>query len=88
MPEIVCCSCNFFYKPEKNAVAVVEMRPVGTVSLPEYRPLRLWQADRWRCPGCGHQVVTGFGRAPISEHHDRNFDEKVKAFQPEREVRG
>jgi ribosomal protein L37AE/L43A len=27
---------------------------------------RIWMAGLWQCPGCGHSLVTGYGRDPVA----------------------
>ena len=70
MPKIVCENCEVELKPECNNTTVVETASFG--------PYKVWLADTWKCPGCGIQVVTGFGREPIKEHFMDGFDEWLR----------
>jgi hypothetical protein len=36
---------------------------------------RLWSADLWICPDCGHKIISGFGKGPIAEHYQSNYDD-------------
>jgi hypothetical protein len=35
----------------------------------EEKPYKIWMADLLECPGCGNEIVTGFGKQPVSEHY-------------------
>lgn len=83
MPKPICCACNLFYRPAKLGVTVMEGRPI---SRDVWLPYKLWQADRWKCQGCGHELITGFGRDPISEGHKPDFQDWVKSMPPERQI--
>lgn len=62
----VCVSCNIQYRPEKNGVYITEFFTDG-------KPYKVWMADLWKCPKCGHLLITGFGNNPISEHYKDDF---------------
>lgn len=88
MPKPVCLNCQRFYRLKKNGVRIVEGAPLYPDATPgagqdaNWRPYKLWMADLWYCPGCGHELVAGFGHNPIAiEHHD-GFAEKCKSFAP------
>lgn len=76
MPKLVCLDCQVSYRIEKTGAFVLEM----AYNPPQ--PYKLWQADVWRCPGCGRMTVAGFAESPVAEHWQDKFDdllEKVKA---------
>jgi len=56
--------------PEKNGVMVEEHRG-------QNEPYKIWNADLWKCPKCGFELIAGFGSRPIVEH----FHEAYKDFQ-------
>jgi hypothetical protein len=67
------------FLPKTNGVFVFEMagNPRSIAWL-----YRIWQADLWRCPNCGFEIVSGFGNNPLMEHFQDGFDEfadRVKA---------
>jgi DNA-directed RNA polymerase subunit RPC12/RpoP len=75
-PFYVCAKCENKYvprttglemKPEKNGVYVIEMADFG--------PYKVWMADLWICPKCGHKVIGGFAVHPIREHYQDGFKE-------------
>lgn len=33
----------------------------------------VWASDMYECEGCGHQILTGFGRDPVAEAHEDSF---------------
>jgi len=41
------------------------------------RPYKIYCADLWECPTCGHQLITGFGARAISEHYMAGFNEEA-----------
>lgn len=65
----VCVPCGVSYRPERNGQDALEI-VAG-------QPYRLWESDKWKCPSCGHEILTGFGRTPVSEHFERDFEERV-----------
>jgi hypothetical protein len=64
--------------------------PVGSrvQSLPgkehanEWKPYKLWQADLYRCHGCGAEIVVGFGANPVCEKHMVEFEKTFTNFPP------
>lgn len=44
----------------------------------EWVPYKLWFGDLWKCPGCGHELISGTGFTPIAVVHEDGFAEKVK----------
>jgi hypothetical protein len=34
--------------------------------------------DLLECRSCGHQIITGFGKAPAAEQHEPEFAEAMK----------
>ncbi len=57
----VLCGCGRFMRVQRNSVTVEELTAAG-------EPYKLWDADRYACPECGAEVITGFGAAPLVEH--------------------
>ena len=71
----VCVACNRFMRIEKNGVTVEELMDDGS-------PYKLWDADKYKCPSCGHEVISGFGRQPIAEHYQENYAQTREAYAP------
>ena len=69
----VCPKCNMEFHPERNGIGVLDMADFG--------PYAVWDADLWKCPGCGVEVVGGFGGNPISCHHSATFGRTVAAYR-------
>jgi ribosomal protein L37AE/L43A len=46
----------------------------------DQRPYELYDADLWKCPQCGIEVVGGFGHGPISAHYNENFQEQINFY--------
>jgi len=84
MLKPVCVKCNLFYRPEINGQAVLENMPNPSyhTSSPAneagWYPYKLWIGDRWKCRGCGSEIVIGFTGGPISEHYLPNFKATVE----------
>lgn len=81
----ICLKDRRFYRMKKAGVAFIEGMPKG-VALPgnaqpeEWKPYKLWMGDLWECPDCGHQLISGVGQAPISEHYKPDFADNVRDF--------
>lgn len=85
MPKPVCVKCACFYRPKKNGYYLIEGMPTGAhdptenirgLRRPEaWEPYKLWNADLYECPDCGHQIVVGFGQSPMAEHYMPKFKE-------------
>lgn len=67
----VCIPCQKEYRIDKNGVYVIE-----TFGHPP-KPYKIWSADRWICPSCGHQLLSGFGQGPLAEHFGYDFPDRL-----------
>ena len=70
MPKPVCVKCQRFFRPYRNGVRVLEGKPFngaapGTAEPKLWTPYKLWQADLWRCEGCGVEIIYGYGNNPL-----------------------
>ena len=68
----VCVKCGLEMKPETNGVGVLDIADFG--------PYKIWDADKWKCPGCKYEIVTGFGREPIAVHYEEIFQRVVQDY--------
>lgn len=59
--DVVCTACRTHLRIETQRVLVIEMASFG--------PYKVWNADLYKCPGCGAEMVTGFGQCPIRADH-------------------
>ena len=66
LSNYVCEPCGVFMRIETNSVTVEELMDDGA-------PYKLWDGDRYKCPSCGHQIVSGFGRNPLAEHFQMDY---------------
>lgn len=77
----ICIKCSRFFRPIKNGFWFTEGMPVvdgaqpGLADADKWKPYKIWASDKFECPGCGVQILSGFGRAPISEHYKPDFAE-------------
>ena len=70
----VCVKCCCELRPETNGVGVLDMDEQVT-------SYELWDADRWKCPMCGMEVVGGFALNPISAHYNANFTQVIDSYK-------
>jgi len=70
----VCVKCKLELHPETNGVGVLDLNENG-------EPYELYDADLWKCPGCGMEVVGGFGRGPIASHFEDNFEKMIAGYK-------
>jgi hypothetical protein len=79
MPKPICIPCQRFFKPKRIGAIVLEQMPLhndaapGAINGAAWRPHRIWSADVLACRGCGAEILSGFGRAPIAEHYQAEF---------------
>lgn len=75
-PYYVCAECDIRYEPKRSASAT-EMRPrkngVYVIEMADFGPYKVWLADLWECPKCGHQTIAGFGIEALAEHYEAKF---------------
>lgn len=70
MPRPLCVKCQVEYEPERNDVVVERVSRGGSH--------RLWAADLWACPVCGHQIVIGYGDRAYAESTEPDYPFKVE----------
>lgn len=88
MPKPICMTCKKFYRPMTDGITIEEGRPVSKRNYSQefatYRddttwlPYKLWRGDLMECKSCGHQIVSGYGVVPLSEHYEKDYDEIKK----------
>lgn len=83
MPKPVCVSCKRFFRPYRTGQHVLEQMPTtnyappGTLMESAWVPYKLWSADKYKCDGCGLEIVVGFGSQPYTEHYLPDFAAKL-----------
>ena len=70
IPRVTCGSCQVPLRPEKNG-ETVEMTSNG-------RLYYIISADRWKCPICGHEVLTGFPLKPLALSYQDGYNDERK----------
>jgi hypothetical protein len=79
MLKPICVKCQRFYRPHRNGRRFVEGMPIGndapsgTVAPERWKPYKVWIGDEWTCCGCGHLIIVGVAREPVSEHYRGDF---------------
>jgi hypothetical protein len=69
----VCAKCHCELRPETNGVGVLDMADWGSYEL--------WDADLWKCPTCGIEIVGGFAFGPVSAHYEVGFQEMIGSYK-------
>jgi len=69
----VCIKCHCELRPETNGVGVLDMNDNGAYEL--------WDADKWKCPKCGIEIVGGFAYNAISVHYEADFQKMIKHYE-------
>jgi hypothetical protein len=70
MPTIsntVCVECRVEMRCSKTGDRVQELDDRGG-------GYKVWSCDRFQCPVCLREVLVNFGRAPIAEHYQPEYD--------------
>ena len=82
---MICVPCKKMYRPEKNGVYVQEMMPGSNSMQPDpktgWSPYKLWVGDKWKCPGCGHEVIGGIPLKPTAEHYQPDYNIILQRMQ-------
>ena len=63
----ICVPCKVQMRPENNGVQVVYHSQTPP------QPYEIWDADEWKCPKCGHCIITGFGGGALHQHWQPDF---------------
>ena len=78
----ICIQCRRFFRPKKNGFYFLEGRPLVSDAKPgndaQWAPCKVWSGDLWRCPGCGAEILSGFGQEAIAEQYQSRFAQYVK----------
>jgi len=62
----VCVKCKTEFEPERNGIGLLDMA--------DYSPYKIWEADLYKCPKCGIEIVVGFGQQAIFAHYQDGFE--------------
>lgn len=81
----ICVPCQRFYRCAKNDFPFIEGMPING-RREQWAPYKLWLGDKWRCEGCGHEIVVGVAREPVGEHYQSDFARRVEQFAPALQV--
>lgn len=75
----VCKNCHCEFRPETNGVGVLDLYRPSDSDKPQ--PYELFDADLWKCPSCGFEVVGGFGYGPVSAHYKDDFERHIDFYR-------
>jgi hypothetical protein len=73
----ICKKCECEMRCEENGVGVLDM--AGGRS--NARPYKLYDADLYKCPKCGIEVIGGFGYNPISGEWKSDFQHHIDWYE-------
>lgn len=73
--KLVCVKCRVLMKPIENGVIAQENFDDNK------RGYKIWDTDKWGCPNCGYDILTGFGTNPLAEHYMDKFKTLQKHVQ-------
>lgn len=79
--RLVCVKCHCELRPETNGVGVIDMFSVSSAKDAQPEPYELWDADKWKCPKCGIEVVGGFACNYISAHYESDFQKMISFYR-------
>ena len=65
MPKLLCVKCQVELRPETNHFIVLEKEAN-----------RIIEADKWKCPGCGIEIVAGFASTGL-EFWQKGFADEL-----------
>jgi hypothetical protein len=92
MMKPVCVPCQRFFRMIKSGVYFTEGMPTdnqaepGTADPDKWTPYKLWSGDRWRCNGCGAEIISGVGHSAIAEHYQDGFSDLRKQLNADYQV--
>jgi predicted RNA-binding Zn-ribbon protein involved in translation (DUF1610 family) len=75
MPKLMCVKCEVELRPETNGVRVAEMFQRNT------QIYKIWDADKWKCPLCGFEVIAGFADKPLMQHFEGDIEKVVSTYK-------
>jgi hypothetical protein len=84
MLKPVCVPCKRFFQMQKSGFYFIEgirgpgISPPGTADPISWVPYKIWVADKWKCQGCGAEILSGFGHRPVSEDYKEDFQDKIE----------
>lgn len=75
----VCVGCKVAYRPLRNGVYLIEMAWTPPT------PANIIAADLLECPGCQHQIVSGFAKQG-KEHYEEGFKHMLNAIPADKKI--
>lgn len=88
MVKPICVPCGLFFRPERNGQPVEEGKPHNTGGQPtrwsgqnpgdergsfDWTSYKLYVGDKWKCRGCGAEIIVGIISGPIAYHHEKEY---------------
>lgn len=79
----ICVPCQRFFRCIKTGFYFFEGMPngprvpAGLAAPDRWEPYKLWSGDKWQCEGCGTEIISGTGQAPVAESYEKDFVERA-----------
>lgn len=77
----ICVKCECELRPDENGVGLLDM--FNPSDKPDPQPYQIWDADLYKCPKCGYEVVVGFGNNAVAHHFDPDEELERQVFRYE-----
>lgn len=83
----ICRACHRFFRAKRNGYYFLQgmrdsfdVQP-GLAEPEKWEAGRIWVADLYACPGCGAEILTGYGRSPVAEKYQDGFAETARRLK-------
>lgn len=95
MLKPICVPCHRFFRQIKSGFYFIEGMPRGApggspkpglAEADRWKPYKLWSGDKWKCEGCGAEIISGVGHTPISEHYMPEFGKEQERLNAQYQV--
>jgi len=70
----ICIKCEREYKMEDHCYVAEMFRKNKEI-------YKIWSADLWSCPVCGHKIVSGFADKPGMEHWNGDCEAEIERLK-------
>lgn len=71
----VCVKCRCDFECFKNAVGYLEV--IKQEGKPDF-PAAIWEADAYKCPQCGVEIIVGFSGRAIEHWQGPHFERSIE----------
>lgn len=72
----ICVQCGRQMKCEKNGFKIEQFKDIEKTE-----PYRKFNADKYKCPECGIEIIIDVASEPLVDHLDKDYDEVKTALK-------